>query len=264
MQRSKLLLAACLLGLAPLAPAPARAQTLAEVGGVSLTLGDVIAANPAARHDQKLREQVLVELINRQAVLNEAARLGVAKSAAFEHAVKTDRENLLIRSVAEKFNKAHPISQAELEAAYKKAFDKPFPEEYRLRMILVDSFATAKEAMSQLKSGKSFSMLAAATSKDAATAPLGGETGWQVATSLAAPVLKAVKAAKLGEVVGPISVPHGFVVVQLLGERPTPKPTLDQVKTRLEAGLRQQAWVKHVVALRTAQGAHLIVALPSQ
>jgi len=258
--RKALLVALALAAVA----GPAYAQVLAQVGGVSITLQDVLAENPAARNNMTVRNQTLVELINRQALLNEAARLGIAKTPEYARAVKQDQENLLIRTMVEQFTRANPVTDKELEAAYNKAFDKPFPEEYRLREILVPSFKAAQAIITELKAGKSFSVLAAARSEDAATAQLGGETGWQVATGLQAAILKAVKAMKVEQVAGPISLPQGFAVIQLLGERPTPKPALEQVKPQLIQAIQQRAWIEHVIKLRTDQGAHLIVALPSQ
>jgi peptidyl-prolyl cis-trans isomerase C len=242
----------------------AYAQTLAQVGGVSITLEQVVAANPAAKGDMIIRNQVLITLINRQAILNEAAKLGIEKTPEYAQALKDDEVNLVIRMMVERFTKANPVTDKDLEAGYKKAFDKRFPEEYRLREILVDSFKAAEAAIQELKAGKSFSILAAEKSQDTPTAAIGGELGWQVATALPAGILKAVKTMKVEQVAGPISIPQGFVVIQLLGERPTPKPTLDQVKPQLVTAIQQQAWIEHVIKLRTEQGAHLIVALPSQ
>lgn len=251
------------LGIAVLSGA-AHAQVLAQVGGVSITRAQVIAANPAAKNDARVRNQVLVTLINRQAVLNEARKVGIEKTSDYRRAVREQEENVAINMMAERFAKAHPITDKQIEADYRRIFDKTLPLEYRLREILVESFVSAKEVMEVLRHGKSFSILAAEKSQDQATAALGGETGWQVATRLAAPILKTVKAMKVKEVAGPISTPHGFVVVQLLGKRRTPKPPLDQVKPRIEEAARQQAWIDHIIKLRTEQGAHLIVPLPQK
>ncbi len=241
---------------------PTRAQTLAEVGGVPITLDDVLTANPAARDDATLRNQVLVELVDRQAVLNEASRLGIEKTPEYADTMKQDQESLLIRMMVARFNEANPVTETELEAAYERAFDKPYPKQYRLREILVESYGAAEDIISALKAGKSFSILAAAKSQDDATAALGGELGWQAATSLQAPILKAVETMKVEEVAGPISIAEGYVVIQLLGERPSPKPTLDQVRPQLIQAIQQQAWNENVIKLRTAQGAHLIAAPP--
>jgi len=242
----------------------ARAQTLASVGGVPITLADVLAANPAAKNDTALRKQVLLSLINRQAVLNEAERLGLAKTEEYSRALEQDQENLLIHMMFEQFVDAHPVSEPELEAAYRRSFDRPLPDEYRLREILVTSFPAAREIIKALKGGESFSMLAAEKSEDTATAPIGGETGWQAATKLQAAIFEAVKTMKVGEIAGPILLPQGYAVVQLLGRRPSTKPTLDQVREQLAEAILQRTWIENMIKLRTEQDAHLIVTLPGQ
>ena len=70
----QLLLAAVLVAGLPCA---APAQILAQVGGVTIALQEVIAADPAAAKDTAARNKTLLTLINRQAVLNAAERTGV-------------------------------------------------------------------------------------------------------------------------------------------------------------------------------------------
>ncbi|MGC8712907.1 MAG: peptidylprolyl isomerase [Leptodesmis sp.] len=239
----------------------ASAQTMAKVGGVPITLEQVIAANPAAKTNKSVRSSVLFALINRQAVLNAAERLGLAKTPAFETAVDQARQNILIQEMAQRFYKDHPVTQQAIAAEYKKAFDKPFPEEYRLREITMASFKAGKSIITDIKHGKSFTILAAEQSTDKASGAVGGEVGWQMATHLLAPILKTVKTMKVEQVAGPIAVPQGFAVIQLLGERPTPKPTMDQVTPQITNAIRQHDWIEHVIKLRSQQGAHLVVPL---
>lgn len=245
------------------APTFAYAQVLAQVGGTSITLHDVIAADPAAAKNAAIRNKVLLVLIDRQAVLNEAKRRGVEKSEKYKRAVKQARDNIAVQLMAQQFAASHPVTEKEIKAAYQKAVNKPYPEQYRLREISVDSYKAAQGVIAQLKAGRSFSILATEESQDP-HAQIGGETGWLAATQLLAPILKAVKPLKVGEVAGPVAVPKGYVVLQLLGKRPMPKPALDQVKQKLTEVLRQQAWNAYVIKLRTEQGAHLIVALPKK
>jgi parvulin-like peptidyl-prolyl isomerase len=118
--------------------------------------------------------------------------------------------------------------------------------------------------MNDIKNGAAFSNVAAEKSQEPQTAGLGGETGWVIETQLLAPILKTVKDMKVGEVVGPISVPTGYVVLQLMGKRSAPKPTLEQARMQLIATIKQQAWDKYVLKLRTEQGARLVTALPEK
>lgn len=239
---------------------PAFAQTLARVGGVSITLQQVIAANPAAKANPTVRHQALLALINRQAVLNEAKRSGLTKSAAYNSAVAEAKENVAINLLAQQYVQSHPVTDQKVLAAYQEVFNKPASPEYRYRQIIVTSYSIAQTVLADLKDGQDFSVLAGSISQDA-SADVGGELGWQLASRLPAPILKVIKKIKISEVAGPISIPQGYAVIQLLAMRDAPKPTLDQVKDQLTNALQQQEWIKEIIRLRTAQGAQLIVPL---
>lgn len=259
MMKSRIVTAAIVAGLS--CCTAAYAQTLAKVGGVPISLQQVIAANPAARTNKKVQEQVLLALINRQAILNDAHKAGLENTAQYKNAISQAEENVLIQMTAQRFAKAHPVTPAELQAGYNKAFGKPMPEEYRLREILVPTAKEADSIIGEIKHGKSFSSLAFQNSKDTQSGAMGGEIGWQVATTIYAPVLKVLKMMKIGQVSGPISTPSGFVIIQMLDKRVTPKPTLEQVKPTLTKDITQQAWIKHIIKLRSAQNAHLVIPL---
>jgi peptidyl-prolyl cis-trans isomerase C len=245
-------------------PGAAMAQVLAQVGGVSITLQQVVAADPAAAKDRSARDKVLLTLINRQAVLNAADKTGIKNSPAYKRALKEAGENLTIQLMAQQFTATHPLSDREIEDGYQKVAGALPKEQYRLREITTDSYPAADAAIAEIKGGKSFSIVAAERSQDPQTAALGGETGWVAAPQLLAPILKAIEPLKVGEVTGPVAVPKGFAVLQLLGKRATPKPPLDQIKPQLTAALQQQQWDKYVIRLRTEQGAHLVVPLPEK
>lgn len=240
---------------------PAWAQTLAEVGGVSITMHDVVQANPKARTNAKLRQRVLITLVNRQAVLNAARKEGVEKGPEYRQDVESAKQNILINLMEKKYEAGHPVTEKAIKAKYDAVFSKKSPTQYRLREIITRSYKSAKEALDKIRRGANFSIVAARMSVDQSTAQLGGELGWQFASRLPAPILKVIKTLKLKQVAGPISVPQGDAVVQLLGERKAPKPSLDQVKDQIKKALARQDWVHHVLKLRAQQGAHLIVPL---
>lgn len=257
----KLLLAVAVVAGMPCA---AQAQVLAQVGGVSITLQEVVAADPAAAKDKAVRDKVLLTLINRQAVLNAAERTGIRNTLEYKRALKESGENIAIQLMARQFTASHPVTDKDLEETYQKLASVPAPEQYRLREITTNSYQAAETAIAEIKSGRSFSIVAAEKSQDAQTAPLGGETGWLAAPQLLAPILKAIQSLKVGEVTGPIAVPKGFAVLQLLGKRSAPKPALDQIKSQLSVAVQQQQWNSYVLKLRSEQGAHLVVPLPEK
>jgi len=236
----------------------AHAQVLAKVGGVPVTFQEVVAADPAAEKDVTKRNEVLVALINRQAVLNDAKREGLMESSTYNAAVDQAKESIAINLMAKNYSAAHPVSDQQVAATYNQIFSKPAPAQYRIRQILVASFGTAQSVVADLKNGQDFSNLAATISEDQSAA-VGGEIGWQLATQLPAPIFEVLKTLKPGEVAGPISLPQGYVVIQLMAIRTAPKPPLAQVKGEISDDIAKQNWINYVIQLRAAQGAQLIV-----
>jgi peptidyl-prolyl cis-trans isomerase C len=254
--RKLLLLVIAAIGFAE----PAAAQTLAKVGGVPITLQQVVAADPAAANDPAARNKVLVVLVNRQAALNEAKSSGIDQTPDYKRALAQAEQNILLSVMANNFIAAHPISDQQVATTYNEIFNKPAPEQYRFRQIVVSSYSAAQSVITDIKNGQDFSILAATMSEDQ-SAEVGGEVGWRLASQLPAPILVAMKTLKPEEVAGPISFSQGYVVIQLLGMRPAPKPALDQVKPQIVNALQQQEWISQVVKWRAAQGAQLIVPL---
>lgn len=240
---------------------PAYAQTLAKVGGVPVTLQQVIAANPAARSNKTDRQNTLIALINRQAAINEAENLHLENTTAYKNNITEIKDNTLINLDAQRYIKAHPIKPIQIKQEYEKIFGQPMPMEYRLRVIQTATYKDAKVALDQIRHGKSFSVVAAKVSEDKANAQIGGELGWQVATHLAAPILKTVKTMKAGQVAGPVALSKGFSVIQLLGERQLPKPSFNEVKVKIMNGMVQHEWIQHIIKLRSEEHAHLVIPL---
>ncbi|MFZ1991063.1 MAG: peptidylprolyl isomerase [Alphaproteobacteria bacterium] len=242
----------------------AAAEILAQVGRDPITLDDVMAVNPAAKDDPAIRADVVHGLIDRRIALVEAERLGIDKTPEFDELLKVDRDRLVVGLAIEKFSAARPVTEAQLKVAYDKAYGKPLPDEFRLSEIIVDSFTSADRILAEIRAGKSFSILAADNSQDAQSAAIGGELGWQSAGALPAALLKAVNTMSVEEVAGPISLPQGFAVIELLGRRPAHKPSLAEAKPQLTDAIQQEAWSEHILKLREQQAGQIVVTQPSE
>lgn len=245
------------LGLG-LAAQQAQAQVLAQVGGDNITLQQVEAANPNAANDPKLRMETIIALVNRQALLNEAHWKGIDQQADYKKAIASSEQDIAINMLADAYFKEHPVSEKTIKDEYNKLMQQKMPQEYRLREILVPSYDVANKVISDLKAGKDFSILAEQLSIDKVSGQLGGEVGWQPATRLRAQVLKTIESMKQGTVAGPISLPEGYAVIQLLGSRTAPKPTFDELKDKIAQQIRQQEWIQYIIKVRGDQHAHLV------
>ena len=234
------------------------AQTLAMVGGMPITLAQVEAADP----DPSTRMRTLVMLIDRQAVLNDAIHSGVTKTPAYAAEIEQARINITLNIAIQTFIASHPVSDQQVADVYARLFTHP-PKQYRLREILTDDFAGANAAIARLQRGEDFSVLAAQVSQDPSAA-LGGELGWQTLDQMPAPLMQALKSLSPLQAAGPIALPQGYAVIQLLGSRPMPRPSVAEVKAKIITAIQQQSLNAHIEMLRAAQHAVLLTSASAQ
>jgi peptidyl-prolyl cis-trans isomerase C len=242
-------LAPILLALS-LLPGTALAVNLATVNGQIITEAQLIAANPAAKGNPAVAKETLQTLINRALLLQQAKKEGIERSAGFQQTLSNEKDNLLINEALAHYLAQHPVSEKETHARYEDLVKTAPKHQFRLREIIVPSYADAEKIITDLKKGRNFSILAADHSQGP-NPTLGGELGWLADNQIPAPILARIRKVKPGEVTGPIPVPEGFAIVQVLGERPASVLPLSAVSTQLEAELRNQKTAEYLQKLRS-------------
>lgn len=230
-------------------PLWAVAAPLATVNGTAITPAMLAAANPSAATQPAVRQETLQTIIARTLLAQEAQKQGWDKAPPVKAALQVQHTDLLANVAAQHYWAKHPISPEALEKAYHKALTTLPKQEYRSRYILVPTETEAEDILKKLAHGASFSLLAERHST-ADNAALGGEAGWIAGTAVPAPFLAALQGRKDQEVSGPISTPQGFAIVQKLGQRAFPRPSLAAVKGQLETALRNQSLSQYVKTLK--------------
>ncbi len=246
----------------PVQPAPASAPLPA--GGSSASGDDVIvvtinghpirrfqilAADPAAANDAAVFQQTEQRFVNTVLLYQEALREKLDENPAVKNAIETARQQVLVHAAEAAWLQKQLIDQQDLQARYEKMVHALPKEQWRLREILVPNKAQADAVLSGLKAGKGFSDLAASY-PDSPNAALGGEIGWVNPRQLPASMDDALRSAKSGEIVGPIVVPQGMVIVQVLAKRPFAAPPLQAVEPQLVGQMREEALGRYLGELR--------------
>lgn len=221
-------------------PIVTTAQPLATVNGQAITEAQVVAANSATRSNPQLAQRVLVALINRMILKQQATHLGLSKSPKIRRALANERENLLINAALDRHFEKHPIDHNAIKNRYETMLKNLPKEQYRIREIVVSDYNKAKQIMEKLRKGALFSNLAERYSKGP-NATLGGETGWITKNKIQAEAGKTLEQLKPLQVGGPINTPHGWTVIQLLQVRPMQPPKFADVADKLKQELRKQA-----------------------
>ncbi|HEY3758238.1 MAG TPA: peptidyl-prolyl cis-trans isomerase [Solirubrobacteraceae bacterium] len=150
--------------------------------------------------------------------------------------------SMISTKLQESITKAHKnASEAEVAKYYnehKSQYGQP--EKRDLRVVLTKDEATAKQAKSEIESGKSFASVAKSKSIDPTSKNSGGELPGVVKGEEQKALSEAVFAAKQGVLTGPVKTPFGYYVFEVKATHPASQQSLAQVKTTIKQQLSSQ------------------------
>ncbi|RCS59642.1 peptidylprolyl isomerase [Parvibium lacunae] len=220
------------------------AQNIAVVNGkpIPKTRADnmINELKKAGQQDgRELQQAVREELINREILVQEAMKRGIAGRADVQTQLELARQSILIRALVQDEMQKNPVSDAEIEAEYNRIKGEMGGKEYKARHILVDSEESAKEIIAALKRGAKFEEQAK-KSKDTGSAQNGGDLGYQspgVYVKSFADALVKLEKGKMTDT--PVQSQFGWHVIQLDDIRESQIPALAEVKGQLSERLKQ-------------------------
>lgn len=241
------LLAACALTL----PLLAQAQNLTVVNGKPVPKSRVTALLDQAREQAEHSGQALPagldkraadEVVLREIYAQEAQRKGVGSDPAFQAQLEQVRQALLIRTLFDNYANSVKISDADLDAAYKKLKAENTQTEYKVSHILVPTEQEAQSILAQIKAGGNFAELAKKYSKDPGSGANGGDLGWSTPDAYVPEFGAALAGLKKGEITpAPVKSQFGWHIIELNDKRNASFPPLAEVKPNLIELLRQRA-----------------------
>jgi peptidyl-prolyl cis-trans isomerase C len=231
--------------LISMATLPAMAQNLAVVNGkpVPTSRADLMVKQMATQGQQdspQLRAMVKEELINREILIQEADKQGLANNADVKNQIEIARQAIVIRALVSEYLKKHPITDAEIKAEYDRFKAQAGDKEYKARHILVEKEEDAKAIIAKLKGGAKFEDLAK-QSKDTGSAANGGDLDWASPASFVKPFSDAMVGLQKGQITEtPVKTQFGYHVIRLDDIRAAKIPTLDEVKPQISESLQQK------------------------
>ena len=200
----------------------------------------------------QLRQQVKDQLIQREIFMQEVAKRGIAEKPDVKFQLDVQRQNELIRALMRDELAKNPITDEQVKAAYKEQKKATGAKEYKVRHILVDSEADAKDITAQLKKGAKWEDLAK-KSKDPGSAQRGGELDWAGAGSYVKPFSDAMVKLDKGQMTdAPVQSQFGWHVIKVDDTRDAQFPPLDQVAPQIREALQQQKMAAYADQLRKA------------
>jgi len=236
---------ATLLVMSALLAAPAFAQNVATVNGkpipaarVDQIVKQVVAQGKQADSPQ-LREAIKKDLINREVLLQEADKQGVATRPDVKLALDNARQSIIINAMLQDYVKKNPVKDADIKAEYDKYKSQVGDKEYHARHILVGTEEEAKAIIAKLKAGGKFEELAK-QSKDGSAAN-GGDLDWASAASYVPEFSNAMVKLNKGQITEtPVKSQFGYHVIKLEDTRPAKVPAFDEVKQQVAESIQQK------------------------
>ncbi|MFM2407610.1 MAG: hypothetical protein RL358_352 [Pseudomonadota bacterium] len=254
MLKNNKIIVAALLGAFAINTAYAAEKSAALVNGVSIAQSYVDAAVKAEvaqgqADSPELRKNIRENLIKRELMLQEAAKLGLDKTPEVVQEIDLAKQSVLINAYLLDYMKKNPISDEVLKQEYEERKAKLGGKEYSARHILLETEGEAKAIIAQLGKKVKFDKLVA-KSKDAGSAAQGGSLGWAVPSNFVPPFAAALQSLKKGEYTKvPVQTQFGWHVILVEDERTLKVPAFDEVKPQLQQRLQQQAIKKAIVDL---------------
>jgi len=256
--RSSLFALAAVLSVAPVFAKDAAAQagdTVATVNGKAIpkSRADALIAAQAAQGQAdtpELRKMVREELVRREILSQESAKLGYEKKPSILPQLMLAKQSVLINAYVSDYVRSHPISEEAIKKEYEIIKLQLGDKEYKVRHILVEKEDDAKDIIAKLQKGEKFEELAK-QSKDPGSRERGGELGWAAPSNYVKPFSAAMTKLEKGKFTeAPVKSDFGYHVIMLDDTRELKLPSYDEAKPQLSQRMQQQLVEKHIADLR--------------
>jgi peptidyl-prolyl cis-trans isomerase C len=199
----------------------------------------------------ELRQVIKEELIAREALAQEAIKLGLDKTPEAQAQWAQVRQTYLVELLLSDYLKKNPITDARIKAEFdRQVAAMKDQQQYKVSLITTPTEAEAKALLARLRKGESFSKLASGTSIDASKAN-GGDVGWVLPSQILPAIANVMVNLSKGTLAAaPIQTPAGWNIIRVDDTRPFQAPSLEDARNDVRAALLQQQRVELVKKLR--------------
>lgn len=197
------------------------------------------------------RDAIIDSLVNLTVLAEAAEERGLQRERTVAVELELQRQQLLARTLVNRFVEENPPTEAEVRAEYDASLAELETVEHKARHILVESQDEANALIEQLDGGADFAELAKDHSIDPA-ASNGGDLGWFTSNSMVAPFAQAVDAMEVGtHSSAPVETQFGWHVILLEDRRTGEAPSLDTVRAELTNRITERKVAAFIDSLRS-------------
>jgi len=196
--------------------------------------------------NKQQNRQILERLVEQRLFVQEAEKRGIDKNKDVVLALDEFRNTLLVQQLAAQIAEGVEASEQEAQDFYNANATLFVKEgEWKVREIVVDNEATAKQIADDLAKGADFAQTAQQKSKGK-TAAQGGDLG-NLKTFAFPQMANAVLALNIGSVSAAVAGPDGFYIFKLEDKKGGEALKFEEIKDDLKAELSFQKKEKAVV-----------------
>ena len=238
----------------------------ASVNGTIITndmveQGIKVAISQGQKDSPELRKAVVQKYIEVLLLAQQAEKDGLANSERANSQLMMIRQNYLADLELSTYMAKNPITDADVEAQYKKEIASLGPQgminEYKVSDIAVASEADAQAALARIKKGEPFDKVAKSVSL-APNKAQGGAVGWIQAGQVTPQLASVITSLAKGQVSQtPIQMQQGWYLIKLEDKRSTKPPALEQAKPAIRAALTQRKQFEYLSQI--AKDAKIVV-----
>ena len=177
--------------------------------------------------------QVLDEVIDQKLLAAEAIKRKLENDPVVKRRLAAARERILGDVLIDA-----EVDRAVSERAIQGLYDEQIwlskqTDEFHVRQIVTATAADAEAVRKLVASGTAFDTAAMQRSTDAATRFNGGDLGYVAADSMPQPYAAALAKAKPGDIVGPIKIDAGWVILKLQDRRAETPLSIDEARPQI-------------------------------
>lgn len=232
--------------------------TMSTVNGVAIPnalLEHNIQVNVARgqRDTPELRQVIKDELITREVLAQEAARLSLEKTSEAQAQWAQLRQTFMVELLLNDYLKKNPITEAKIKAEFdRQVAAMKDQQQYKISLIVLPTEAEAKTVLARLRKGEVFSKLATEKSIDASKNG-GGDVGWVLPSQILPAISNVMVNLNKGALsAAPIQTQAGWNIIKVEDKRAFKAPSFDEAKNEIRGALMQQQRAELVNRLRAS------------
>lgn len=244
--KHRFLIVPVIVGLMTFGAHSAQAQNIAIVNGKAVPKARLDAlAEQVAKAGRpvtpEMQGQLREEVVTREIFMQEAEKRGLATSDDFKTQMELARQTIMIRALFADYQKANPVTDADMKAEYDKFAAANGGKEFKARHILVEKESEAVAIIGSLKKGAKFDDIAKKQSKDTGSGAKGGDLDWANPASYVPEFSAALLKLSKGQTTDtPVKTQFGYHVIRVDDIRTAKLPAFEEVKPQINQQLTQQ------------------------